>query len=171
MADLPSLGILALPLSWRASSPSSVAPRSQRLELLILLYLWGHYRWHTEEMFLDSKSSVFELEGSKIRDAQSLSRLYLVLAIALLYATQQGLTVQVEGLRTQVDPHWRRGLSYLKIGLRWLSGFMAKGRKLLALAPLPAADPEPCYSSSHSQASLEKQLSFKRVRTFQCLCN
>jgi len=28
----------------------------------------------------------------------------------------------VDGLRTQVDPHWRRGLSYLKIGLRYLRG-------------------------------------------------
>ncbi len=26
--------------------------------------------------------------------------------------------VQVAGLRQHVDPHWNRGLSYLKIGLR-----------------------------------------------------
>ena len=27
-----------------------------------------------------------------------------------------GMTLQLKGLRTQVDPHWKRGLSYLKIG-------------------------------------------------------
>jgi hypothetical protein len=33
-------------------------------------------------------------------------------------------------LRQQVDPHWRRGISYLKIGLRWLQGVIHKGRTL-----------------------------------------
>jgi hypothetical protein len=41
-------------------------------------------------------------------------------AVALLYTTTTGMTVQIHGLRTTVDPHWRRGLSYLKIGLRCL---------------------------------------------------
>jgi hypothetical protein len=38
------------------------------------------------------------------------------------------MTVQISGLRTTVDPHWRRGLSYLKIGLRYLRGVINKGR-------------------------------------------
>ncbi|HHP7246136.1 MAG TPA: hypothetical protein ACFE0H_15770 [Elainellaceae cyanobacterium] len=59
-----------------------------------------------------------ELEDSRIRSQSALERLYLVAAIALLYATTIGMAVQLEGLRQQVDPHWRRGLSYLKIGLR-----------------------------------------------------
>ena len=51
---------------------------------------------------------------------EAIESLYLVTAIALLYATTQGMAVQIAGLRTQVNPHWRRGLSYLKIGLRYL---------------------------------------------------
>jgi hypothetical protein len=46
------------------------------------------------------------------------------------------MTVQVAGLRKQVDPHQRRGLSYLKIGLRYLQGVLSKGRQLLSPIPL-----------------------------------
>ncbi len=160
--------VLAMPIGLEEEEAWAII--TDEAPSLETLWRYGK-RFCCEEMFLDSKSSVFEFEGSKIRDAQSLSRLYLVLAIALLYATQQGLAVQLEGLRSQVDPHWRRGLSYLKIGLRWLNGVLAKGRKLLPLVSLPVADPEPCFASAQAQANLEKQLYFERVRTFQCLCN
>ncbi len=41
-------------------------------------------RFQVEELFLDSKSCAFELEGSRLRNAKSLERLYLVAALALL---------------------------------------------------------------------------------------
>ena len=41
-------------------------------------------------------------------------RANLVAAIAILHATTTGMTVSLTGLRTTVDPHWHRGLSYLK---------------------------------------------------------
>ena len=85
-------------------------------------------RFRIEELFLDSKSGAFQFEESKIRDRKSLERLYLVVALALLFATSHGMTVQLKGLRSQVDPHWERGLSYLKIGIRWLKGVLYKGR-------------------------------------------
>ncbi|MGB5635005.1 MAG: transposase [Waterburya sp.] len=79
--------------------------------------LWQYgLRFRVEELFLDSKSGAFKLEESRIRDPKSLERLYLVVALALLFATTQGMAVQIQGLRTQVAPHWKRGLSYLKIG-------------------------------------------------------
>ena len=53
------------------------------------------------------------MEESKIRARKALERLYLVVALALLFATSQGMAVQLAGLRQRVDPHWRRGLSYL----------------------------------------------------------
>ncbi|MDJ0571558.1 MAG: hypothetical protein QNJ53_21260 [Pleurocapsa sp. MO_192.B19] len=51
------------------------------------------------------KSGVFQLEESKIRHPRALERLYLVVALALLFATVHGMNVQLKGLRTQVDPH------------------------------------------------------------------
>ena len=53
------------------------------------------------------------LEDSRLRSALALERLYLVAAVALLYGTTQGMAVHIAGLRQQVAPHWRRGLSYL----------------------------------------------------------
>ena len=68
--------------------------------------LWQYaLRFRIEELFLDSKSGAFELEESKIRDRKALERLYLVVALAVLFATVHGMTVQLKGLKTQVDPH------------------------------------------------------------------
>ena len=62
--------------------------------------LWQYaMRFRVEELFLDSKSGVFELEESKIRQPQALERLYLVVALALLFATTHGMAVQLNGLR------------------------------------------------------------------------
>ncbi len=113
--------------------------------------LWQYaLRFRVEELFLDSKSGAFQLEDSAIRSAPALTRLYLVPALALLYATTHGMAVQLNGLRSQVDPHWTRGLSYLKIGLRWLQGVVHKGRSLLSPIPLFHSDPEPCFSSKNA---------------------
>ncbi len=52
--------------------------------------LWQYsLRFRIEELFLDSKSGAFELEDSRLRSESALERLYLVAAIALLYATTQ----------------------------------------------------------------------------------
>jgi hypothetical protein len=56
-------------------------------------------RFRVEELFLDSKFGVFQLEDSRLRSAAALERLYLVAAIALLFATTQGMAVQLAGLR------------------------------------------------------------------------
>jgi hypothetical protein len=108
--------------------------------------LWQYgLRFRVEELFLDSKSGAFEFEESKIRNPQSLERLYLVVALALLFSTAHGMTVQLNGLRRAVDPHWKRGLSYLKIGLRWLKGVLHKGRDLLSPLALSYQDTQPCF--------------------------
>ena len=91
-------------------------------------------------------------EDSRLRGEAALERLYLVAALALLYATTQGMSVQIAGLRQQVDPHWRRGISYLKIGLRWLQGVVHKGRQLLRPIALLPRDPQPCFASNRALA-------------------
>ena len=128
--------------------------------------LWQYsLRFGIEELFLDSKSGVFGLSNSRLRDPQQLNRLYLVLAIAILYGSILGITLQTLGLRRRVDPHWQRGLSYLKIGLRWLRGTIHKGRKLLSLLPFPSHDPEPCFASRWAEEEHYERLSFSRVRS------
>lgn len=131
--------------------------------------LWQYaLRFRVEELFLDSKSGAFELEGSKLRSAQALERLYLVAAMALLFATTHGMAVQLAGLRQQVDPHWQRGLSYLKIGLRWLNGVLHKGRKLLMPVTLLSQDPQPCFASKRAKREFYDQFWFSRIRSLTC---
>ena len=129
-----------------------------------------HYslRFCVEELFLDSKSGAFGLSDSRLRDVDAIKRLYLIAAVALLYATTTGLTVQFAGLRTTVDPHWRRGLSYLKIGLRYLRGVIHKGRKLLIPTPLRSRDPEPCFPNPKAELDFSGLIWFSRISTITC---
>lgn len=131
--------------------------------------LWQYgLRFRVEELFLDSKSGAFQLEASKIRDSQSLERLYLVVAVALLFATAHGMTIQLNGLRTQVDPHWKRGLSYLKIGLRWLKGVIHKGRTLFSPLALSYQDNQPCFASQKAKRDYYDAIWFSRIREIKC---
>ncbi len=131
--------------------------------------LWQYgFRFRVEELFLDSKSGAFQLEESKIRSKKSLERLYLVVALAILFATSQGMAVQIKGLRTQVDPHWKRGLSYLKIGLRWLKGVINKGRELFAPITLLNKDPQPCFASKKAKEKYYDTIWFNRIKEIKC---
>lgn len=131
--------------------------------------LWQYaLRFQVEELFLDSKSGAFELEASRLRSTAALERLYLVAAVAILYATTQGMAVQLAGLRQQVDPHWRRGISYLKIGLRWLKGVLHKGRQLLTPVALLPQDPQPCFASYQAEQDFYDQIWFSRIRSLTC---
>lgn len=131
--------------------------------------LWQYgLRFRVEELFLDSKSGVFQLEDSKIRHAKALERLYLIVALALLFATCHGMTLQLKGLRTQVDPHWKRGLSYLKIGLRWLKGVLHKGRSLFSPTTLFSQDVQPCFASRKAKKHYYDAIWFSRIQEIKC---
>lgn len=125
-------------------------------------------RFRIEQLFLDSKSGVFDLEGSRVRDVQCLEHLYLAVAIAILFATLTGLAVQKAGFRRQVDAHWKRGLSYLKMGLRWLKGSIHKARPLVRLDSLLYHDPAPCFASAKARDAFYRQFAFSRVQDFYC---
>jgi hypothetical protein len=138
-------------------------------ELPTLQTLWQYaLRFRIEELFLDSKSGVFELEQSRLRSTAALERLYLVAAIAILYATTQGMAVQLAGFRQQVDPHWQRSISYLKIGLRWLQGVFHKGRALLTPVPLLPQDPYPVFASKRAERDFYDQIYFSHIRSLTC---
>jgi hypothetical protein len=108
------------------------------------------------------------LADSRLRDPQQLNRLYLVVAVAIVYGTVMGKTVQLSGLRRQLDIHWQRGLSYLKMGLRWLRGTVHKGRKLLSLLPLPPRNSQCCFASRRAEADFYERLLFSRVHSLHC---
>ena len=97
-------------------------------------------RFDIEESILDDKSNAFQVQKSGTDSADDLSRLFLVLAIGTLYLVSTGVEVVKSELRRLVDTHLDRGLSYLKIGWRWLR------RQLWLGLPLPHSmelDPAP----------------------------
>ena len=70
------------------------------------------------------------------------------MAIAVLVSNLQGYAVSLAGERRRVDPHWKRGLSFARIGLQWLQqSVIAAGRTLLAWLPIPPQALEPCIPS------------------------
>lgn len=110
-------------------------------------------RFDIEENFLDDKSAGFQLESSQLRDADALSRLCLVLAVATLYLVSTGTAIVALQRRRLVDTHWNRGISYLQIGWRYLFLAVVLGQRLLTHLWLdPEPDPEPVYAS-RKQAS------------------
>jgi len=111
-------------------------------------------RFDVEENFLDDKSGAFQVQQSEIDSADSLSRLFLVLAVGTLYLVSTGVEVVTREMRRWVDTHWDRGLSYLKIGWRWLRRQMWLGKPLPHSLELdPAPDPEPARASRRSVRS------------------
>lgn len=104
-----------------------------------------------EENFLDDKSNGFQLESSKIRSAEGLERLCMVLAVATLYLVSQGVEVVKKGKRRLVDSHWFRGSSYLKIGWKWVKTALTRGWRLCSkLCLVGGRDPEPVIASIRS---------------------
>jgi len=84
-----------------------------RLELV-----WSYaQRFCCEQLFRDQKSGVFQLESSGLRTPEQIDRLLLVVAIAVLTGSLQGYALSLAGLRRQVDPLWKREMSFLRIGL------------------------------------------------------
>lgn len=111
------------------------------------MYQYGR-RFAIEEGFLDHKSGGFQWESSKLRDADALQRLCLVMAAATLALTCQGAAVVAEGKRRLVDPHWTRGLGYARIGWNWIRRALARGEEPLAPLSLHGLhDPEPARAS------------------------
>jgi len=112
-------------------------------------------RFDIEENFLDDKSNGFQLESSLVRDADALTRLCLVLAVATLYLVAQGTQVVAAQKRRWVDPHWFRGASYLRIGWQWVKTALTRGWELFASLHLSGApDPEPCRASASQPTPL-----------------
>jgi len=108
-------------------------------------------RFDIAENFLDDKSTGFQLESSRVRDADALTRLCFVVAVATLYLVAQGTQVVAQQKRRWVDPHWLRGNSYLRLGWQWGKPALARGWELFATLRLSGTpDPEPSRASASS---------------------
>jgi len=109
-------------------------------------------RFCVEESFLDLKSNGFNLEASRLRNKFALSQLCGVIALTMLFLVLQGVQVVASGKRRQVDTHWQRGMSYLKLGWNWIRLAITHQWKVHVfqfLSSLP--DPQPAIASQRQQ--------------------
>jgi hypothetical protein len=103
--------------------------------------------------FLDDKSAGFQLEDTELLLPHRLNRLLLVTALCTLYLVSVGTQVVAAGQRRLVDSHWKRGLSYLQLGWRWLTYTQSRDEPLPMIFDLdPAPDPEPVASVAVNQS-------------------
>ena len=77
-------------------------------------------RLGVEESHRDDKGAAFHWEKSQVDDPAHALRLLLLIALAMVLAASQGSAAQKAGRRRQLDPHRRRRLSVVQLGLRWL---------------------------------------------------
>ena len=125
------------------------------------------WRFQIEECFLDDKSGAFNLEDSGLRDADNLERLLLVLGVSMLLLVSEGTQVVSNGLRRVVDAHWSRGLSYLKIGWRWVRRAVAVGTAIFErIALVGGDDPDPLGVRKRLGVTAAKAIAGLRGRTF-----
>jgi hypothetical protein len=130
--------------------------------ILDLVWSYGR-RFCCEQLFRDQKSGVLQLEDSGLRDPERIDRLLLVVAIAVLISSLQGYGRSLAGLRRQVDPHWERGMSFLRIGLGTLQMVASDATsRLMAWLPIPLQELEPCIPSRKARRK-QAQAWFSRI--------
>ena len=115
--------------------------------------VWSYaQRFCCEQLFRDQKSGVFQLESSGLRELERIDRLLLIVAIAVLAGSLQGYALSLAGLRRQMDPHWKRGMSFLRIGLAALQMAVADvTTRLMDWLPIPIQELEPCVPSRRAR--------------------
>ncbi|MFZ0407695.1 MAG: hypothetical protein WAM11_06245 [Cyanobium sp.] len=129
---------------------------------LDLVWSYGR-RFCCEQLFRDQKSGLFQLESSGLRDPERIDRLLLVVAIAVLVGSLQGYAISLGGLRRQVDPHWLRGMSVLRIALAPLQMVAADASaSVMAWLPIPIRELQPCVPCCRARRN-QKQVWFARV--------
>lgn len=125
--------------------------------------VWAYaLRFCCEQLFRDQQSGVFQLASSGLRDPERIDRLLLVVAIAVLAGSLQGYALSLAGRRWQVDPHWQRGMRFLRSGLAALQMRTVDAKaRLMAWLPIPIQTLEPCIPSR--RARQQGQVWFSRV--------
>ena len=152
--------LLAHPTGLAVEEPWTLISNAE--PSLDLVWSYGR-RFCCEQLFRDQKSGVFQLADSGLRDPQRIDRLLLVVAIAVLAGSLQGYALSLAGLRRQVDPHWKRGMSFLRIGLGALQMLASDAtRQWMAWLPIPLQELEPCIPSRRTQQK-QAQAWFSRI--------
>jgi Transposase DDE domain len=128
--------------------------------------LYGERFGGVEPHFKDYKSGTFDISKSKIRNAQALGKVLMMLEIAQLLAIRLGLVVIETETRTVLDWHGDRGLSLLQLGIREVKRLCYNALVFPLLAPIPWSKILPACASHRKRAQLDRRIQFSKVVTF-----
>jgi hypothetical protein len=119
-----------------------------------------------EPHFKDYKSGTFEVLRSKIRNAQALSNLLMMVEIAQLLAIRLGLNTIETRQRSRLDWHSTRGLSLLQLGIRLVKSLFHQALPLPLLTPFPLLQVIPACASRKKRKKLDRRIEFSKVILF-----
>jgi len=97
---------------------------------------------------------------SGLRNAQALTRLFMLLDCAYLIALVLGMMLVKAGQRSRLDWHGDWGLSFLQLGLRELARLCYERLPLPILQALPRCNPPPAYASQCKRDALDCRIEF-----------
>ena len=128
--------------------------------------LYGQCFGGIEPHLKDYKSAGFDLPQFRLRDAQLLRALVMLLDIAHLIAVLIGVLLVQTGLRAQLDWHGERGLSFLQLDLREIARRCYQRLNLPNLMSLPQRSPPKAYTSQRQRQASEYRIEFSKVVSF-----
>lgn len=106
-------------LYWKIGEKEPWFLATNQLSARPAVRLYNRRMW-IEEMFGDMKGHGFDLELSRLRTPDRLSRLTLVVCILYVWLVTTGEFVLKNGLQTEVDRTDRQDLSIFRTGWDWL---------------------------------------------------
>ncbi len=119
-----------LVLYWKKGEKEPWYLATNQLSGLPAIRLYKRRVW-IEEMFGDMKGHGFDLELSRLRTAERLSRLTLAVCLLYVWLVALGERVWYNDLKAEVDRTDRRDLSIFRLGWDWLE------RRLALNDPVP----------------------------------
>lgn len=115
---------------WQSDQDAPLYLATNQPDPRTALRLYKRRMW-IEEMFGDMKRHGFNLEHSRLRTPERLSRLTLVVAILYLWLVALGEHVLSHGFQAEIDRSDRHDLSIFRLGWDWLE------RRLSLNDPVP----------------------------------
>ena len=156
--------------SWRSATVSSAqeswAVITDQDVSLQTFARYGQRFGGIEPHFKDYKSAAFGLPASRLRTAQALSRLMMLLATATLIALCASIELVLHGQLDSIDWHGERGLSFLQIGLRQIKRCCYLRVPIPKLQSLPRFNPPPAFASPLQRMAINRNIEFGKVTVF-----
>lgn len=119
-----------------------------------------------EPHFKDYKSVGFEIIRTKLRNAQALSCLLMLLATATIIAISLAVIVIAQNRLASLDWHGQRGLSFFQIGLRELKQLCYQRLPFPTLVSLPRCNPPSACASHKKRERIDIRIEFSKVTGF-----